>query len=59
MTAMEGDHLLEAAWPPNWAQAQEEAVESKERAASRPSVAEKYTACIVEVVPCSSSSTVL
>lgn len=57
--AMEGDHLLEAAWPPKWAQAQEEAPEFKERAVSRPSVAEKYTACIVEIVLCSSSSTVL
>lgn len=59
VTATEGDPLLEAAWPPKWAQAQEEAPGSKERAASRPSVAEQHTACIVEVVPCSSSSTVL
>lgn len=54
-----GDHHLEAAWPPNLAWAPEEALAARERVASRPSAAEKSTTCSVEVVPCSSSSTVL
>lgn len=54
-----GDHHLEAAWPPNLAWAPEEAPVARERVASQTSAAEECTTCSVEVVPRSSSSTVL
>lgn len=56
---MGGDHHLEEAWLPNLVWALDEALEVKERVALQPSVAEKNATCSVEVVLCSSSSTVL